>query len=156
MTSLSSVFTYRTGWLLAVVLSLSACNVQTGRDGTTQGDPILIVGHPQPVTVSAGESATFRVDIAARRQTSPPEVYQWLRDGIAIPGASHYSFTLSSTTQADDGAMFSVNVRDGVHYVTSAAARLTVCPVPPRDVDVRAHGPAACGAPARPPTAPTC
>jgi hypothetical protein len=59
--------------------------------------------------------------------------YQWLRNGIAVPGAVASTLQLASVSTADDGARFSlrVNVQDGVtrrvlHSVTSESAVLVV------------------------------
>jgi hypothetical protein len=59
--------------------------------------------------------------------------YQWLRNGIAVPGAVGATFQLPSVSVADDGARFAlrVNVQDAanrrvLHSVTSDSAVLVV------------------------------
>jgi photosystem II stability/assembly factor-like uncharacterized protein len=59
-----------------------------------------VTTHPQSVTVTAGQPATFTAAIA-----NAPFV-QWERDGVLIPGATSSSYTLSTTTTADNGSQF--------------------------------------------------
>jgi hypothetical protein len=86
------------------------------------GPPTLAL-QPADVTVRAGDSATFVVAACG----PGPFTYQWRRNGVAIEGATGYSYTTPPTTDADNGAVFSVVVGNaGAATVTSADARLTV------------------------------
>jgi hypothetical protein len=77
---------------------------------------------PMSVSVSAGQAATFTVSASGVQ----PLQYQWLRNGAPISGATESSYTIPSTTAADNGAQISVTVTNPFGSVTSAAATLTV------------------------------
>ncbi|HEX2101621.1 MAG TPA: immunoglobulin domain-containing protein, partial [Candidatus Synoicihabitans sp.] len=81
-----------------------------------------ITQQPANVTVSAGQPATFAVSSSGVQPLS----YQWLRNGVAITGATARTYTISSTTSADNGARFSATVSNDFGSVTSNAATLTV------------------------------
>lgn len=81
-----------------------------------------IVQQPQSVRVLEGSSATFSV-VANNADMA---TIQWLRDGVAIPGANALEHTVSGATLADDGAKFSVRLTLGAQTVTSAEATLNV------------------------------
>lgn len=115
--------------LLATLLfmSLTACGGGGGGGETPPPPPPVVVtaptvtAQPQPVSILAAATATFTVQAAG----TSPLTYQWLRDGVAVPGAT--SATLSLAASIDDqGRNFSVRVANSAGSVTSAAARLTV------------------------------
>lgn len=81
-----------------------------------------ITQHPANVTVSTGQSAAFSVSASGVQ----PLRYQWLRNGVVIPGATARTYSISSTTSADSGARFSVTVSNDFGSATSNAATLTV------------------------------
>jgi len=83
-----------------------------------------ITTQPAAVTVAVGQNATFTV--AALANGLPPLTYQWQRNSANITGANSSSYTLPSVVQADEGALFSVVVGNGLGTVTSTQARLTV------------------------------
>jgi hypothetical protein len=83
-----------------------------------------ITGQPQGGTVAAGQSATFSITAGG----SPTLVYQWRRDGAAIPGATAATYTLPVATSADDGARFTVVVTNAAGNAVSAEALLAVTP----------------------------
>jgi Immunoglobulin I-set domain len=85
-----------------------------------------IVTAPLTVTVMAGETASYSV--VARG--SAPLGYQWLRNGAEIAGATSASYTTGTMALADDGSQFAVRVGNAAGSVTSAAAGLTVQPMP--------------------------
>ena len=73
--------------------------------------------------------------------------YQWLKNGVNIPGATGSSYTTPPTVAGDDVRLFSVVVSNGGGSVTSNNATLTVRIPPtittqPADKTVRA-GPTA-------------
>ena len=78
--------------------------------------------HPQNVTVAAGQPASFSVTASG----TGPLQYQWQRNGVNISGANASTYTLSTTTAADSGAMFRAIVSNGAGSVTSNPATLTV------------------------------
>ncbi|MBF0457089.1 MAG: hypothetical protein HQK99_04255 [Nitrospirae bacterium] len=81
-----------------------------------------IATQPYSVTVSAGQSATFRVTGAG----SPTLTYQWQKNGVNISGATSATYTTPVTTSADNGTVFTVQVSNSVGSVTSNQATLTV------------------------------
>ena len=83
-----------------------------------------ITTHPNSVNITEPSAVTFSV--AATGFPSP--TYQWQRDGQDIANAMQASYTLPSTTTADDGAQFQVVVTNAAGSVTSSAATLTVVP----------------------------
>ena len=91
--------------------------VQYGATGPT------ITSHPTSQTVAPGASATFSV----RASGPPPLRYQWLRNGVNIPGATAQDYTIASVVAADNGARFRANVsNDSNNGVLSNEATLTV------------------------------
>jgi hypothetical protein len=85
-----------------------------------------IVRHPASVTVQAGENASFTV-VAQGRGTL---TYQWQRAGVDIAGATGSTYTLFGAQLGDDGARFSVVVRDRDGSTSSGSARLAVSSLP--------------------------
>src|SRR6185503_14105579 len=86
-----------------------------------------ITAHPSNVTVTAGQDATFTVSATG----STPLSYQWQRNMVNIGGATSSSYTLASTTLADNGAKFRCVVTNAFGNATSNEATLTVQPPPP-------------------------
>lgn len=81
-----------------------------------------ITSQPANRTVSAGQSASFTV---AASGTAPLR-YQWQRNGANIANATSTTFTLQSTTAADNGATFRAVASNDFGSATSNAATLTV------------------------------
>jgi glucose/arabinose dehydrogenase len=81
-----------------------------------------ITSHPQDVTVSAGQPASFSVSASG----TAPLSYQWQRDLANIPGANGTTYTLATTSPADDGATFRAVVTNAFGTATSNSATLTV------------------------------
>ncbi len=86
--------------------------------------PINIVTPPAPVTVLAGNNASFTVSVTGRA----PFSYQWFKNGALISGARASTLTLSNVTSADAGN-YHVVVNNDTTSATSPAAMLTVQPV---------------------------
>jgi len=81
---------------------------------------------PSSQTVTVPNSAVFS---AAATGTAPMS-YQWMRNGLSISGASGPTYTTPATSTSDNGAAFSVVIRNAAGSVTSAAATLSVAPAP--------------------------
>lgn len=77
---------------------------------------------PTNQTVDQGDDATFTVSVIS----SLPVTYQWYRDGVAIPGATSISYTLTNVQPGDDGALFSVIATNAAGTTSSVQATLTV------------------------------
>lgn len=82
----------------------------------------IITTQPAAVTTTAGQAATFLVLAGG----TPAPVYQWLKNGSAISGATSASYTTPALTAADSGALYSVRVSNSQGEVLSANALLTV------------------------------
>jgi hypothetical protein len=80
---------------------------------------------PTDQTVTESSTATFRVTVDG----IPPFSYQWLRDGVPIPGATSATYSFSAA-RADDGHQYSVRVANDCGSVTSQTATLTVIIAP--------------------------
>jgi alpha-tubulin suppressor-like RCC1 family protein len=103
-----------------------ARDIRLGSGNTSEQDgdtllPPVIEQPPQSVAVNVGQSAVFTV-VA----TGSDLVFQWLRNGVAIAGATSGSYTLASPVSGDNGASFTVRVSNALGSVTSSAAVLTV------------------------------
>ena len=82
----------------------------------------VITAQPQATSVTVGQSATFSVTAMG----APAPGYQWLRNGVAIAGATASTYVTPATVAADNNAVFTVAVLNSSGGVTSAAATLTV------------------------------
>jgi len=84
-----------------------------------------ITTQPQPVTVDAGQTATFSVAATG----SPTLSYQWELNNAAIAAATGTSYTTPVLTAGNNGGQYSVLVTNPVKAnVSSAQALLTVNP----------------------------
>jgi hypothetical protein len=113
--------------LLAAAIGLAACG---GGGGSTSAPstpaPVavqaaVITTQPASQSVTTGQSVTFSV-VASGDGLS----YQWQRDGKDIAGATGASYTLANVQATDNGASFTIVVRNAGGSVTSAAATLKV------------------------------
>lgn len=106
--------------LLAILLVLGGCLSSAGSESPT------ISADPQNRTAFVGQTAKFDFGASGK----PPFTFQWLRDGVAIPGATSSTYTTDPVTAADDGAKFSVKISNAQGSATSKEATLTVKPGP--------------------------
>jgi sugar lactone lactonase YvrE len=90
------------------------------RKGSVDGTPRI---HTQPADqlVAAGASATFSAVASGSAALS----YQWNFNGVAIPGATSPSYTVTNV-QAPNAGSYTVTIADGDGSVMSAAASLSV------------------------------
>lgn len=112
-------------WMGAVMAlsALAACGSGGGgSDVPLPPPPPAITTQPVAVTVEDGQTASFSVVASGAGL-----VYQWLRNGAAITGATSATYS-SAAAAADNGARFSVRVLNTNGEVTSASALLTVTP----------------------------
>jgi hypothetical protein len=106
------------------------------------GTPPSILLHPQSQIVAVGSNVTFSVTATG----DPPPGYQWLFNGVALPGATQSSFTIGAVTVGDGGS-YRVAVSNPNGSVTSLPATLTVytaptITVPPASAQVTIGSPA--------------
>jgi hypothetical protein len=91
----------------------------------TRTGPPIISAAPTSGSVNPGGTLTFTVEPTG----SSPFTYQWLKNGVAIPGATSQSYTTPALTLDDNGASYQVTVTNAFGSATSAAAIATVIPV---------------------------
>ncbi len=84
--------------------------------------PPVITAEPVSQSVGSGAPTTLTVTASGIRLT-----YQWRKDGVAIPGATSASYSLSAA-QITEAGLYDVIVSNAVGSVTSAPARLAVAP----------------------------
>jgi len=89
-------------------------------------DPPSIATQPQSLTVSNGTSASFQVVAFG----IPPPAYQWRLNGTNITGATAATLTINGAQATDEGN-YTVVLSNSVNALVSAAAHLTVVPLPP-------------------------
>jgi glucose/arabinose dehydrogenase len=85
-------------------------------------DPPSITVQPQSQVKTVGQPVTFTVQASG----ATPFGYQWQRNGSNISGATSASYSIASTTLADDGAGFRCVVTNSFGSTTSNTAILTV------------------------------
>ncbi len=91
---------------------------------SSSGQAPSIVSQPSNVTAAQGAPATFTVVADG----TFPLTYQWIRNGVGIPGAASSRYTLPAVQASDNGAFFSVAVINGSGVIFTTPATLTVTP----------------------------
>jgi hypothetical protein len=81
-----------------------------------------ITTQPANQSAAVGSTATFTVTAAG----SGSFTYQWLLNGVAIPGAISASYTTPVLAASNNGALYSVTVSNAGGSATSASATLSV------------------------------
>jgi hypothetical protein len=66
-----------------------------------------------------------------------PMSFQWMKNGVSIPGATSESYTTPTTAFSDGGSVFAVTISNSLGTVTSTAATLTVTARAPVQGDLR-------------------
>ncbi len=88
------------------------------------GPPVITI-QPENKVAAAGRTASFSLAASGTSALS----YQWLKNGVTIPGAGSATYTTPATTITDNGAIFTCVVNSSGGSVTSNAASLTVTAV---------------------------
>jgi hypothetical protein len=93
--------------------------------------PSVITKQPANTVVYLGQQAIFSV------VANDPLInkYQWLRNGVAIAGATGSIYLTPAVTAADNGARYSVTVTNIAGSVTSSEAVLTVSVTSVADIE---------------------
>ena len=84
-------------------------------------EPPAITAQPSCLAVAAGANATFAIGACG----SAPLTYQWLLNGLNIPGATDCNYTVTNAQTANAG-MYSVQVVNAAGTTISSNALLTV------------------------------
>ncbi|MEO8935368.1 MAG: immunoglobulin domain-containing protein [Burkholderiaceae bacterium] len=88
----------------------------------------VIAAQPLTTVVYAGRPVTFKVLV-----TSPtPLSYQWSRNGQPIVGGTANNHVIPATALDDNGASFTVSVKNAAGTAVSSVARLTVNAIMPQ------------------------
>src|SRR5262249_31118013 len=87
--------------------------------------PPSITLQPQTQAVFAGTNVTFSVGVTG----TAPFSYQWILNGISIPGATLANLNLNNAQLSDSGD-YTVAVTNAAGWAISDAATLTVMPPP--------------------------
>ena len=116
----------------SVVVSNAAGSV------TSANAPLILIGAPaitaQPLAVSVAQGLPTTFAVVA---TGDALLYQWLRNNVAIPGATSAVYATLATA-ADNGAVYSVIVYNNAGLVISSGALLTVlAPVTPPTIKLQ-------------------
>lgn len=140
--SVSAKSNVRLAFVLAMGLLLSACGGGGGSEETTANNvdsqtnteveetpntepeqvaPVLISTHPQNLTLSEGDSATFSVAASGGGSLS----FQWRKNQQVLEGATSSSITLTNVSEAD-AALYDVIVSNSAGSQNSLSALLTV------------------------------
>lgn len=94
---------------------------------TSAAAQLRVIGAPQittaPVDAAVNEGVTASFGVQA---TGDGLRYQWLRNGVAIDGATSASYLTPTAALADSGAVYAVIVYNGAGLVTSGGAVLSV------------------------------
>lgn len=105
---------------LAALLLLSSCLSSAGPEAPK------ITDQPKDRVSFVGQQVKFDFGVAGK----PPLTFQWLRNGVAITGATSATYVTDPLLATDDGAKYSVRVTNAQGSVTSSEATLTVKPGP--------------------------
>ena len=126
-----------TGAPLNVSQRIASSRQLTETEALQWSDPTFVLGGWVPQTlpfiqspplsqaISAGQDVTFAVGASGL----PAPAYQWMKDGVAIPGATGSSLMLPAA-QAEAAGNYSVVVNNSSGSVTSVPATLTVASEP--------------------------
>ncbi len=88
--------------------------------------PVITSGGPQDTTASVGQQIRWPTQVNG----TLPLSYEWRRNGVPINGATGNTLTFV-VQAADNGAEYTLTVRNSLGSVTSAPGRLTVPAAPP-------------------------
>lgn len=104
-------------------LALSSNEVQQLYAYETGTNPPTILVQPQPITVNAGENASFSVAAYG----SPPLNYQWQFNATNISGATSSSLSISNVAQSNLGN-YSAVITNAFGSISSSNAMLSMYP----------------------------
>jgi hypothetical protein len=93
----------------------------------TAGTPPQFALHPAPHTMAVGEDTALSARVANWNDATLQ--YQWLRDGVAIPGATTQDLVLKGITLAQAGS-YACRATTGGGTAMSRAATITVTATP--------------------------
>ena len=83
-----------------------------------------VTTQPGAQSIKLGANITFTVNATG----TAPLSYQWLKDGVAISGATNASYTLAAVTP-EDAADYTAVITNAAGSVTTTVATLAVAPL---------------------------
>ncbi|MBE2215225.1 MAG: hypothetical protein IAE82_15235 [Opitutaceae bacterium] len=99
---------------------------------------VTVTTAPLSQTIAPGGSATLSVQ--AETSGGATLSYQWLKDGVVVPGATGAALSINGLT-AEDSGWYAVRITSGATIVMSPAARLLVAqPDPGQVVNISLRG----------------
>ena len=121
---IATLMAYLMAFFMATALTACGGGTITVEGNITQTPAaqtaLTITSQPDNQAVISGQTASFKVEA-----TGSTLSYQWKKNGTNIPGATSSSYTTPPTSNADNGAVFSVSISNGAATATSNAT-LTV------------------------------
>jgi probable HAF family extracellular repeat protein len=131
MMDLNDLIPTNSGWVMMEARGINAAGqiVGWGMHGghtnafllTPVSAPVTMMSAPTSQIVGPGTTATWQMQMNA----SEPLTYQWLHDGVPIPGATNAAFTLSGMAMGNAG-QYTVTVRNRVGTVATASAVMSM------------------------------
>lgn len=112
----------------AVVSNAAGTATSTGATLTVMAAAVAPTITSQPASVVTYE--TFTASFSVQASGIEPLSYQWLRNGVNIPGANAASYTTPAQTMADNGDVYQVIVTNAAGSVSSNQASVTVLSYP--------------------------
>jgi len=126
MTDLNGLVPTGSGWELMEARGINSAGQITGwgmHDGRTNGflltpvsAPVIMTAGPSAQIVGAGAPILLQMQMSA----SEPLTYQWLRDGVAIPGATNATLKIAAMGMGNAG-QYTVTARNAVGTVARAS-----------------------------------
>ena len=118
---------------LVLCISLSGCGATHTAAIQPGATLLLIYQQPQDAYAPLNQTATFSVEISA----VPSPVYQWSRNGVAIPGANSATYTTPPVNLGENDSVLTVTIQALGQTVTSHPVTLAVGPRSPAPGDLR-------------------
>jgi hypothetical protein len=87
---------------------------------------IQITGQPQSLNLAGNSTAGFTVTAQTSSTVGSQPLFQWLRDGVEVAGATEPRYAISNVRQEDNGARFRCRLELGGVSVLSEEATLSV------------------------------
>ncbi len=105
----------------SVVVTNAVSSAASASAQLTVIGPPTIAAAPQPQTISNGDRVVLTVTATSGVTAS----YQWLKDGIEIPGATGATLSIDAARPTDNAA-YAVRITNAAGSITSPTAALTV------------------------------
>jgi hypothetical protein len=105
---------------MPVTLHLDSILISCSQDTCS---PIILIRNPVDTTVYIHSTVVFSCEVKSRGAVP---VYQWYRDGVAVPWANQATYSIAHTSLSDNGAAFSCRISNGCSEARTNTVVLTV------------------------------